>query len=174
MKRVIVDLDVVTVANYPRKKSDADYERTAYAKRFLDYIASGVKAGEFWLIVLKSFDSILALWKHKGMVIKILDFYHSNSSESVGTVELIAEFVEKGMDYDNLLKSFTDRGIKGEDVLIILVASLRDAAIVTFNRKDLRGRSGEINRLLVASGLNIVEIKEPYEFFQDKEGDANA
>ena len=174
MKKIIVDLDVVTVANYSRKSLANDYERIKYAQRFLNYVSRGVKSGEFWLIALKNFDALLALWKYKEIVIKILDFYHSNSSEFVDTAELITGLVEKGIDYDALMKSFTDRGVKGEDVLIVLVASLKRAAIITFNKKDLRNRREEINKLLLENGLNGIEIKEPYGFFRDNAGDVNA
>ncbi len=174
MKKIIVDLDVVTVANYPRNESAADYGRKEYAKRFLDYVADGVRDGKFWLVSLRSFDALLALWKYREIVIKILDFYHSNSSELVDTTEIVAEFIEKGIDYDEVIKSFTDKGIKGEDVLIILVASIRHATIVTFNRKDLRNRQEEIRRLLAANGLDSVEITEPSELFKDSEGGISA
>ncbi len=164
MKKIIVDLDVVTVAHYPRLGHEFDYNRKQAALAFLESIAKAVKSGKVNVVTPKNFYALLGEWQYKELVLKILDFYNSVTSEFVETAELIAELVEKDVDYESVMASLVDRGVKGEDALIIALASLKRAVIVTYNKKDLRGKLAVINKVLSENALLEVEIKEPSEF----------
>lgn len=164
MNKIIVDLDVVTVANYPRLGHESDYGRKQAALLFLEKIRKAVKAGKLDVVTPKNFYALLGEWQYKELVLKILGFYNSVTSEFVETAELIAELVERDIDYESVMASLVDRGVKGEDALIIVTASLKRAVIITYNRKDLRGKLAVINKVLSGNGLLEVEIKEPSEF----------
>lgn len=164
MKKVIIDLSVVTVANYPRLGTEFDYKRKQEALLFLEKVTEAAKSGELGVITPKNFYALVGEWQHKEIVLKILEFYRLVTSEFVETADLIAELIEMDIDYEDITASLVKRGVKGEDALIVVTASLKQAVIVTYNKKDLRDKLVAINEILAGRRMTKIAVKEPSEF----------
>lgn len=174
MKRIIVDLSVATVASYPRLGHEFDYKRTEEAALFLKNVSKAVEEGKLMVVTPKNFYALLGEWQYKEIVVKMLDFYNAATSVFVETADLVSELIEKEVDYNSIIGSLVKGGVKEEDALIIVTASLNSAVIVTYNRKDLRGKIPQINAVLAEYGIPEVEINEPSELEGLEGGVVNA
>ncbi len=155
MKRIIVDLDVVTIAYYP-----SNDVRKPDCLRLLER----VKNREFEMVTPGNFDVLLSEWNSRGLVTQILSFYHENTSKFVDKIHLLSALELKNLKYDKLIERFTEKGVKEEDALIALTCSLESVDIlVTFNSKHLRGKKEQINVVLKENGLKAIEICSPGE-----------
>ena len=152
-KRMIVDLDVVTVAEWDRGK-EADSSRKFIGK---------VIEGKYYVVTPTSLIQLVKKWKHIELGNKIQEFYSNNSKELVERVEIIEEITAKGIDFEKLFHKILAESIKEEDIQLILVASLKEAKLITYNKIHLRNKKEAINEILSEFGLRAIEIISPEE-----------
>jgi wyosine [tRNA(Phe)-imidazoG37] synthetase (radical SAM superfamily) len=154
-KRILIDLDAVTIAFYPAKDHRKE-DCINFIKR--------VKNNEFKIVTPANFDVIIKEWDFKELVKKISEFYHSYSSRFVNELEIISKLRIKGYEFETIQKLFENINIKREDILVILVCSLEKLDyIISYNRKHLKNMEGRINELLKELNLNEINIRLPNE-----------
>ena len=150
-KKIIIDLDVVTVGKWDRGAS-GDISR-----RFMISVTNR----KFYLITPTLLLELVRKWTHQKLKIQIEEFYLKNSDELIERVHVIEEIVSKGIDFEEIFERFLDIGIKEEDITLILVSSLRDALLVTFNKTHLKNKEEEINEILSEYGFRTAKITSP-------------
>lgn len=150
-KKIMVDLDVVTVGKWDRGKN-GDTSRKIMAR---------VVNREFYLITPTLLIELVRKWKHEHLKSHIEEFYLKNSDQLVDRLQIIEEIVVKGIDFEEIFGKFIEIGIKEEDITLILLSSLRDALLITFNRVHLKNKEEGINEILSEYSLRIIEITSP-------------
>lgn len=152
-RKILVDIDVVAVAKHYVK--DRDYP---LAKDFI----LKAESGEFEQYSAHTLITLVEKWKDAGIRKGILDFC-SAYCYSIPKAEVERRVREKEMDLESLLDQMKNKGVKEEDGLLALIASLFGLTVVTLNRKHLKGKREEINEILKGGGLNEIEILLPNE-----------
>lgn len=154
-KRIVIDLDVLTVALW--EKSDP---RKKEAKQFLEK----VREGEFELYSPLLLFQQLSEWRNKKLVSEIIEFLIKNSSKFLDVRELEV-LVEKktGRFVSELIKSGKEElQIKKSDLSLVLYASgARADLLVTFDKGHLLNNQDDINKFLKKKGLPTIKIIEP-------------
>ena len=154
-KRIIVDLDVVTIALW--NKSDMRKERaTALLKR--------LEAGDFKVYTPYSLLDAVGNWENEPLKKLIKRFYELNSEDIITAKEYIYALKETGKDDINIRNTLAGAGIKEEDILLIVISSVFSLDfLVTFNRKHLKGNEKMINEVLQKHGFRPIKIAFPNE-----------
>ena len=152
--KIIIDLDVLTVGFWDKSKN-GDYSRKFMAR---------VNASEFFIITPTSLIELVGNWKHQTLRVKIQEYYVNCTNEYIEKTNIIKDIISKDIDFESLFEQFINEGIKEEDILLILVSSIKDALLVTFNRVHLRNKVLEINRILSKNGLKNIKITSPEQF----------
>ena len=150
-RKIVIDLDVITVGMWD-KGVNGDNSRRLILR---------VKNKEFYLIVPTLLLELVKKWDNKALKTKIENFYLNNSDEPVERLKIIEEIVSKGIDFEELFQRFISIKVKEEDITLIFVSSLRDAALITFNRVHLKNKEEEINGILSEYGLKAIKITSP-------------
>ena len=150
-RKIIIDLDVVTVAKWDKGKNGE------VSRKFIIRVAKKV----FYLITPTLLLELVRKWKHEKLRIRIEEFYSKNSDELIDRLQIIEEIVSKRIDFEELFGSFIEIGIKEEDITLIFVSSLRDALLITFNKVHLKNKEEEINEILSEYGLRAIKITSP-------------
>jgi len=150
-RKIIIDLDVVTVAKWDKGRNGET------SRKFIISVAKKV----FHLITPTLLLELVRKWKHEKLRIRIEEFYSKNSDELIERLQIIEEIVSIGIDFEELFGSFINIGIKEEDITLILVSSLRDALLITFNKIHLKNKEEEINEILSKYGLRAIKITSP-------------
>lgn len=150
-KKIIVDLDVVTIAKWD-KGNQAENARKFIAK---------VQQKEYYVITPITLIQLVKKWKHDKLVGKIGSFYLNFSDEFVERIEIIEDIIIKGINFEKLFNEILEKGIKEEDVTLILVSSLKNAELMTFNKIHLKNKEEEINGVLSKFGLGTIQIISP-------------
>ncbi len=154
-KRIMVDLDVITVAYFPSNDLRKEY--------CLSFIERANK-GEFEIITPSNFEILLRKWKFRELRDKILDFYKDATTKFIDKIEIIAGLNIKKISFDEIEEEFKSQGIKEEDILIILIASIQDLDyVISYNRKHLKNMEKKINEVLKRNGLSEIRIMSPNE-----------
>ena len=69
-----------------------------------------------------------------------------------------------GIDDKKIIKELISQGVKDEDALLILAASIFEADyLVTFNRIHLKNKKEAINEVLNKNGIKTIKIIGPEE-----------
>ncbi|MBI3051818.1 hypothetical protein HYY74_05170 [Candidatus Woesearchaeota archaeon] len=154
MMKVMIDLDVVTVAAWGKSGQD-----TQSARRFLGRVANG----EFEVYTPFFLFELLSKWNYTALVEEIKDFYIKNTATFLTNEEIDARFTDNGIDDARILLELEKNGVKDEDAFLVLVASAFNLSLITFNRKHLKNKKERINEVLVINGLSTTEIIGPEE-----------
>lgn len=149
VKRILIDLDVLTNAFWKGGKSEV-------AKRFLDDISKG----DMEILTPSTLLYLIFNWKNRRLAGSILSFY-SDNSDILSQKTILKEFDKLGIDYKKIIEELTKVAGKEEDVFLVLVASVFNLCIVTFNKKHLISKNEGINKILHQFNLQEVEINEP-------------
>jgi len=149
--KIVVDLDVVTVGKWD---SGINGDKS---RKFM----TSIENKEFYLITPTLLLELVRKWKHEKLKIQIEEFYLKNTGERIGKADIIEEIIFKGIDFEELFGKFISIQIKEEDITLILVSSLRDALLVTFNKVHLKNKEEEINAILSEYGLKTIKIISP-------------
>ena len=154
-KKIIVDLDVVTVALWDKKGKNTDI-----AKRFLERIAKG----EFYVATPFFLIETVLKWNYKALKQSIKNFYVRYSNKLFTDEEIKDTYENLDIDYVKIIYELENSGIKKEDAALIFVASIFSFDyLVTFNRVHLKNKKEVANKILKKWKLPSIEIVSPEE-----------
>ena len=149
-KKIILDLDVATLAFWDKKDEAKLIER--------------IKNNEIMMITPYIILEHLAKWNHKKLSEEITIFYEKYSSEIITAQNLLNKIENLEVEYEELLAELVKEGVKEEDVILVIICSVFEVDyLVTFNRKHLKNKEKGINGVLKKNGLKSIEIKLPSE-----------
>lgn len=150
-KKIIIDLDVVTIAEW-----DSHKDSIALLNR--------VKFGEFEVYTPYSLLDLLDKWHHKKLREKIKEFYELYSAEIVTAQKLTDKLDKLGVKENDIVNDLKKEQVKEEDILLVVVTSVFDLDyLITFNRKHLKNKKEVINNVLQKYSLKTIEIVLPNE-----------
>lgn len=158
MPRVIVDLDVVTVAKWHEKRDP----RLASSQKFI----KSVERGEFSLMVPDIFFEILKVWEHGELVGRIRNWYETNAKFVIPTGKAIMRVASKiNLSEETLIERFAlEVDMKKEDAFLVLLGTGCNAEyIVTWNKAHLRNKREKIEQIGRKLGLRVPKIIFPTE-----------
>ncbi len=149
-KKIIIDLDVVTVAFWDNKDDAKLLER--------------VKGGKFSMITPYILLEHLSKWNYRKLADEIASFYEKYSDQIVTAQNILNKTTEANVEYKELLAELVNIGVKEEDVVLVIIASIFAVDyLVTFNRKHLKSKEKGINEVLKKNGIRIIKIALPSE-----------
>ena len=149
-KKIIVDLDVVTLAFWDKKDEARLIER--------------IKANEFEMVCPYIILNHLLRWDYKKLAEEIREFYEKYSSGILTAKILLEKTEEVNVEYYELLDELISIGVKEEDVVLVIISSLFNIDyLITFNRKHLKNKEKEIGEVLEKYGIKSIKIKTPSE-----------
>lgn len=150
-KNIMIDLDVVTVAEWDKKEE---------AILFLNRI----KSEEFVLSTPFIILDLVSNWKHKSLKSKIINFYEVYSNRIITVKSYVEKIQEIKLDDKKLSNELLSHNIKEEDIVLIIFTSIfKLEYLVTFNRKHLKDKEKIINEVLKKHGLKPIKIVLPNE-----------
>ena len=150
-KKILIDLDVLTVAFWDKKKEAMDFLRR-------------VKKGEFEIYTPHIILDLLANWKHIRLRDEIARFYKLYSRENLPPQKILEKFEKFDIEKKGIVNSLVGVGVKRDDATLAIITSVFDVDIlITYNRKHLRGKVKEINEVLDKNGLRKINILLPNE-----------
>ncbi|MEK6808932.1 MAG: hypothetical protein AABY14_04555 [Nanoarchaeota archaeon] len=154
-KRVLIDLDVVTVAIWDKKGKSVDI-----ANNFINR----VKKKEFYVINPFFLIELVLKWRYEQLGVDIKEFYVLYSDKLVSDTEFKDRCKELRINAEYIIKLLENNNIKEEDSVLVLVASIFNIDyLVTFNRKHLRNKKEVITHILKENGIYAVKIIGPEE-----------
>ena len=152
-KKVLIDLDIVTVNLLDRKGEN---------KKIASDFVKKIGKKDFLVITPFSLLETVAKWKYNALKDDIEEFYIKNSDQILSNKDVDKKMVELKINDIKILENLEKNGVKGEDALLILITSIFGIDyLVTFNRKHLRNREADINNILKEEGLNTIKIIGP-------------
>ncbi len=149
----MIDIDVVAVAEH--YINDKDH---SISKSFIER----VKSGEFETYTTHSLLALVENWKNKEIREKVVAIYHAYCYV-IPAIEIQARSEEKKITFEEIVGKLSKKGVKEEDGALAVVASLFGLSLVTLNRKHLRNKRDEINKILKDVGLSEIKIFLPNE-----------
>jgi len=154
-KKIIVDLDVVTVGIW--KKSD---ERKATALRFMER----VEYKEFEVVMLSSTLNLIEKWKNIELSTSIRNFYSKNTNHFLDDLEIFDFLRKNNASASAIIDDFLRKRIKQEDIMLILACvTVKADYLITFNRKHLKNNAETINTILNKYKLHRINVVHPNE-----------
>lgn len=148
-RRILVDLDVLTVALWDKKKESLD---------FLERI----RKEEFDLYTPHILLEIIGKWKYDKLKDKITEFYTIYSSRILSVKEIVSRSEEIGANYNDIIRNLMSKGVKEEDAVLVFVASAFYLDyLVTYNRVHLKNKESVINDVLKSHKLKVIKIVSP-------------
>ncbi|MBI2139449.1 hypothetical protein HYU14_00880 [Candidatus Woesearchaeota archaeon] len=150
-RKILIDLDVITVALWNKKK-----EIVSFIER--------VKEGEFEVYTPYSLMDLVEQWRDARLRNNIKEFYALYSTEIVSLQRLKNLIEERAINETALIEVLKTKEIKEEDILLVVVTALMNLDfLVTLNRKHLKNKEEVINAILSNHGLKKVKIISPEE-----------
>ena len=154
-KRILIDLDVVTVALWDKRD-----ERRNVALNFIERINNK----EFEVITLSSTLNLVDKWRHLTLGNSIKQFYIENTSHFIDEIEILEYLQRHKISSNQIIDEILSYNIKREDVMLILACiSTKVKFLVTLNRKHLKGKVKEINKVINNYKLPDINIVYPNE-----------
>ena len=120
-----------------------------------------VTSGSHELFTPFTLIDIVVDWKIKYFKEKILRFYEGYSKELITAKKLDEKLFSLDKDVKNLLNKFRAISIKEEDAVLVIIASVFNLELKTFNQKHLLKKKTEINEILKEENLTEIYISEP-------------
>ena len=149
-KKILIDLDVVTLAFWDKKDEAKMIEK--------------IKGGMFFMVTPYILLEHLSKWSYKQLADEITHFYEAYSSQIITAQNILEKVTALGIEYRGLLMELVNIGVKEEDVVLVIISSIFDVDyLITFNRKHLKSKEKEINEVLKRNGINCVKIAMPSE-----------
>ena len=154
-KKVIIDLDIITVGIWDKKG-----ENPKLATKFINR----VKNKEFYVTTPFFLLELVSKWRYSRLKDYIEDFYIKFTDEMLSNEDLDNKIDSMNIDDKKILHELVINGVKDEDSLLVLVASIFDADyLITFNRVHLKNKKQTINEVLGKNGLKSIRIAGPEE-----------
>ena len=151
MKRILIDLDVLTVAFWDRNKE---------ALKFLDR----VKKGEFEVYTPHIVIDLVSEWRYEKLKNNIKHLYALYSKEILTPQSLLEKFESFSVNSDKIIGLLVKIGVQRDDAALALITSVFELdALVTYNRKHLRNKVDEINNVLDSYEIRKINILLPSE-----------
>ena len=148
--KIIVDLDVVTLAFWD-KKDEA---------KLIEKVKSGLYSMTTPYILLEH----LSKWSYRKLAEQIASFYEVYSSQIISAQNILDKTNEIDIDYKKLFAELLKVGVKEEDIILVIIAGIFDIDyLVTFNRKHLKNNETKINEVLKKNGIKAIKIVQPSE-----------
>ena len=157
MKKIVVDLDVVTVHLW---------DKGAQAEEASEFIEQ-VEGKRFKAIVPYTLIELAEKWRYVELKKKVISFYEENAT-LISAEEVNKKLESFGVNDKEFAISLVAHGVKEEDAALVMVASLFKAEyLVTFNRKHLRNKENEICEALRTFNLPEIKIRAPAELLKE-------
>jgi len=154
-KKIIIDLDVVTVSIWNKRGKQVEI-----ANNFIDR----VKKGGFYVITPFFLLELVSKWKYSQLKDYIEEFYLKFTNNMLSNEDLDKRIDSINIDDEKIIAELKNNGVKGEDSLLVLVASIFDADyLITFNRIHLKNKREAINEVLKKNGIRAIDIIGPEE-----------
>lgn len=154
-EKIIIDLDIVTVSIWDKKG-----ENPKLAEKFIDR----VKNKKFYVLTPFFLLELVSKWKYSQLKDYIEDFYIKFTDKMLSNEDLDEKIDSMSIDDKKILNELKNNGVKGEDSLLVLVASIFGADyLITFNRVHLKNKKKIINEVLIKNGLRSIKIAGPEE-----------
>ena len=115
IKRIIIDLDVVTVALWNKKG-----EQFKIANKFI----KRVEGKEFCLINPFFLIETVLKWKYEELKENIKEFYLNYTDRLLSDKDISQQVERKNLDPNVIIPEIIKIGIKDEDALLVFVSSL--------------------------------------------------
>jgi len=152
-KKVIVDLDVVTVSIWDKKG-----ENSQLATEFIGRI----KNKEFYVITPFFLLELVSNWKYSQLKDYTEEFYLKFTDTMLSNEDLDEKIDSININDKKVIVELISNGVKSEDSLLVLIASILDADyLITFNRVHLKNKKEVINEVLKKNGLKAIRIVGP-------------
>ena len=149
----MIDLDVMLAAygnpDKPEKKEKALH------------LLREVEIGVHELHTSYTLMDIVSAWNIEFFRTKVHEFYVKHSKEIITARSLEEKLSASGKEVKALLKKFVSIGVKEEDAVLAVIASVFEVGLKTFNKTHLLNKLGSINKILREEGLNEISISEP-------------
>ena len=153
-KKIIIDLDVITVGKWDKGKY-GDIARKLMKR---------VENKEFELIISFHLIEHLVKWHNIQLKEKIEEFYLKNSAKILTNEDIDVKIEELGINDKVLLNELKNNSIKEEDAFLVMITSIFDLdCLITFNRIHLKNKKDIINEVLKKNGLKTIKIAGPEE-----------
>ena len=153
-KKIIIDLDVVTVAKWD-KSDNGDLGRKFIIR---------VEKKEFEMLTPYIIFDLISEWKHKSLSKEIREFYDIYSKDIISVINLEDKIIELNVDRKALTSDLKFYDIKDEDIILVIITCIFDIGyLVTFNRKHLKNNEVKINNTLQKHRLRSIKIVLPNE-----------
>ena len=157
MKKIVVDLDVVTVHIW---------DKGARAEEASEFIEQ-VKGKRFEVIVPYALIELAEKWQYIELKKRIMAFYKENAAV-ISAEEVNKKLESFGVNDKEFAITLVGHGVKEEDAALVMVASLFESEyLVTFNRKHLRNKESEICEALRTFNLPKIKIRAPAELLKE-------
>jgi hypothetical protein len=151
-RKILIDIDVVAVAEHYIK--DKDYPMS---KSFINRI----KSGEFEIYATHSLLELVEKWRREKIKEKVLEIYRTYSY-IIPAIEIETRSKQKNVVFEKIVEKLSKIGVKKEDGALAVV-SLFGLILITLNRKHLRNKREEINKILKEVNLDGIDILLPNE-----------
>ncbi len=171
-KKILIDLDVITVGIWKKRDSRREIGKIRFAnfclqkfpkeifpiaKRFIQRVENK----EFEVVTPYILLDLVYKWDNIVLREDIRKFYFENTSSFVERTGVITQI---GRVFEEVFTELEDKGIKDEDVFLILTTSAKKLDyLVTFNRKHLKSKGKIVNEILAKHGLKTIMIGLPNE-----------
>ena len=153
-KKIVVDLDVVTVAKWDKGKN-GDLSRKFVIR---------VEKGEFDMHTPYIILDLISEWRHTALVKEIKEFYDIYSQEIISVINLEDKILKLNINRKALTLDLKSYDIKDEDIILVIITSIFGVdCLVTFNRKHLKNNEVKINNVLQKYNLKTIKIVLPDE-----------
>jgi hypothetical protein len=153
-KKIIIDLDIVTVAKWDKGKN-GDLGRAILIR---------IEKKEFKMLTPYVILDLITEWRHTELSKKIKEFYEFYSTKIISVINLEEKINKIKLDRKGLTAELASYNIKNEDIILVIIASIFDVDyLATFNRKHLKNNEVKINNALQKYGLKNIKIVLPDE-----------
>lgn len=154
-KKILIDLDVVTVAIWDRKGKQVEI-----ANKFIER----VEKGDFYIINPFFLIELALKWRHEKLREDIKEFYITYSNKLISDNEFKEKTNELKVNIEKIIKLLENYDIKEEDSVLVVFASIFDLDyLITFNRKHLKNKKQVINKVLKENEFKEIKIIGPEE-----------
>lgn len=155
MKKIVVDLDIITVAMWDKKGASSHLARELMGR---------IEKGEFDMVTPFIILEMLSRWRYSALAEDIQQFYLKYTKEFITNEDLDVRLDLLKVDDEKILSELKTNGVKGEDALLALMTAVFDIDyLITFNRKHLKGKKELIKRIMIKNDVRPIQIIGPEE-----------
>ena len=156
MRKILVDLDVVTVGTWDKG------ENGDMARRLMSRIVEK----EFFMVSPFLLLERISKWGNLKVSGPMKEFYVKNSDLLLTDEDVSARISEvgeeiKGFNEAKLLKELRRKAVGNQDAFLVLIAAVFGLDLVTFNRKTLRSKEKVVSEVMSSYGIKAPKLLGP-------------